>query len=69
MYVVVPHPEHDPSLAGDGGGERHLLFAALAKVHQEPRLARLQLRQPQVALVADAEYPIDPAADTVKEMI
>ena len=60
--VVVPHPEHDAAVAGDGGREGHLVVAAPAKVRQEPRLARPQLRQPQVALVPDAENPIDSAA-------
>ena len=62
MDVVVPHAEHDAALAGDGGGEGHLLLAALdAKVRQEARLARPQLRQPQVALVSDAENTIESA--------
>ena len=62
--VVVPHAEHDAALAGDGGREGHLLsVGAAAKVRQEARLARRQLRQPQVALVADAENPVDRDAE------
>ena len=59
VHVVVPHAEDDAALAGDGGREGHLLVGAAAKVRQEARLARRQLRQPQVALVADAEDPVD----------
>ena len=65
MDVVVPHAEHDAALAGDGGREGHILpsVGAAAKVRQEARLARRQLRQPQVALVADAENPVDRDAE------
>ena len=60
MHVVVPHAEDDAALAGDGGREGHLLpVGSAAKVRQEARLARRQLSQPQVALVADAENPVD----------
>ena len=67
MDVVVPHPEHDASVAGDGGREGHLVVAAAPKAKvqsQEPRLARPQLRQPEVALVPDAQDPVDSAAAT-----
>ena len=61
MDVVVPHAEDDAALAGDGGREGHILSvgSATAEVRQEARLARPELRQPQVALVADAENPVD----------